>query len=299
MNRATDRKPRVAITVGDPAGIGPEVAGRAAADPSVLEVCEPVIYGPPEEAVFPPGVLSAQAGRAAHDAIVRAVSDARRGVVDAIATAPINKEAFRLAGLPWAGHTDLLAHLTGAGRVAMMFYSDALCVVLATVHMPLVEVPRALTRESLEATIALTAGELPWFGVSAPRIGVAGLNPHAGEHGLFGDEEGRVMTPAIAACRARGIDVSGPFPADSIFVRAVRGEFDVIVACYHDQGLIPVKLLAFGQAVNVTLGLPIVRTSVDHGTAFDIAGKGVADPGSMIAAVRLAARLAGQRRTGA
>jgi 4-hydroxythreonine-4-phosphate dehydrogenase len=137
---------------------------------------------------------------------------------------------------------------------------------------------------------------MPRFGVSAPRIGVAGLNPHAGEHGLFGDEEERVMAPAIAACRARGIDVSGPFPADTLFGRAVRGEFDVVVACYHDQGLIPVKLLAFGQAVNVTLGLPIVRTSVDHGTAFDIAGRGVADPRSMIAAVRLAARLAGQRR---
>jgi 4-hydroxythreonine-4-phosphate dehydrogenase len=190
----------------------------------------------------------------------------------------------------------LLAHLTGAERVAMMFHSDVLRVVLATLHIPLIEVPRALTRESLEGTIALTAGEMPRFGVSAPRIGVAGLNPHAGEHGLFGDEEERVMAPAIAACRARGIDVSGPFPADTLFGRAVRGEFDVVVACYHDQGLIPVKLLAFGQAVNVTLGLPIVRTSVDHGTAFDIAGRGVADPRSMIAAVRLAARLAGQRR---
>jgi 4-hydroxythreonine-4-phosphate dehydrogenase len=289
-------KPRVAITVGDPAGIGPEIARRAAADPSVLEVCEPVIYAPPGEPVFAPGVLSAEAGRAAYDAIVRATSDARRGAVDAIATAPINKEAFRLAGLPWAGHTDLLAHLTGAERVAMMFHSDVLRVVLATVHIPLVDVARALTRESLGGTIALTADELPRFGVSAPRIGVAGLNPHAGEHGLFGDEEERVMAPAIEACRARGIDVSGPFPADTIFGRAVRGEFDVVVACYHDQGLIPVKLLAFGRAVNVTLGLPIVRTSVDHGTAFDIAGRGVADPGSMIAAVQLAGRLAGQRR---
>src|SRR5580704_590840 len=215
MNRATDRKPRVAITVGDPAGIGPEVAGRAAADPSVLEVCEPVIYGPPEEAVFPPGVLSAQAGRAAHDAIVRAVLDAERGVVDAIATAPVNKEAFRLAGLPWAGHTDLIAHLTGAGHVAMMFHSDALRVVLATVHIALADVPRMLTRASLEATIALTARELPRFGEATPRIAVAGLNPHAGEHGLFGREEETVIAPAIASCReARGVEVSGPFPGD-------------------------------------------------------------------------------------
>ncbi|MBI3402981.1 MAG: 4-hydroxythreonine-4-phosphate dehydrogenase PdxA [Acidobacteria bacterium] len=291
MNPAP-RKPRIAITVGDPSGIGPEIAGRAAADPRVLAVCDPVIYAPPPAPAFAPGVLSGEAGRAAYDLIVRAVDDAQRGVVQAIATAPVNKEAFRLAGFPWRGHTDLLAHLTGARDVAMMFDSDVLRVVLATVHIALAEVPRALTAASLEATIALTARELPRFGVARPRIGVAGLNPHAGEHGLFGCEELTIMAPAIAACRSRGIDVAGPFPADTIFVRARRGEFDVVVACYHDQGLIPVKLIAFGQAVNVTLGLPIVRTSVDHGTAFDIAGKGVADPQSMIAAVLLAARLA-------
>jgi 4-hydroxythreonine-4-phosphate dehydrogenase len=287
-------KPRVAITMGDPAGIGPEVAARAAADPRVLDACEPRLYGP-EASRFPPGVLSAGAGRAAFDAIVRAVDDARRGDVDAMATAPVNKEAFRLAGLPWAGHTDLLAHLTGAREVAMLFYSDALRVVLATVHVPLADVPRVLTRESLEATIALTARELPRFGIERPRIAVAGLNPHAGEHGLFGREEETVIAPAIARACQRGIAVSGPFPADTLFVRARRGEFDVVVACYHDQGLIAVKLAAFGQAVNVTLGLPIVRTSVDHGTAFDIAGRGVADPESMIAAVLLAARLAPPR----
>jgi 4-hydroxythreonine-4-phosphate dehydrogenase len=285
-------KPRVAITAGDPAGIGPEVAARAAADARVLEVCEPVVYSPPAGVAFPPGVLSAAAGRAAYDLIVRAVADAQRGVVQAIATAPVNKEAFRLAGLDWSGHTDLLAHLTSSPHVAMMFHSDALRVVLATVHIPLADVPRALTQASLEATIDLTARELPRFGIASPRIAVAGLNPHAGEHGLFGDEEETAIRPAIGACRTRGIDVSGPFPGDTVFVRARRGDFDVVVACYHDQGLIPVKLVAFGQAVNVTLGLPIIRTSVDHGTAFDIAGKGVADPESMIAAVLLAARLA-------
>ena len=163
---------------------------------------------------------------------------------------------------------------------------------LVTVHIPLADVPAALTAERVQTTIALTAEHLPRLTKVPPRIAVAGLNPHAGEHGLFGAEEGRAIAPAIAACRARGIDVSGPFPADTVFVRATRGEFDVVVACYHDQGLIPVKLLGFGQAVNVTLGLPIVRTSVDHGTAFDIAGKGVADPESLIAAVKLAARLA-------
>ena len=285
-------KPRIAITVGDPGGIGPEVAAKASAEARVLAVCEPVVYGPPDGSVFPPGVLSADAGRAAYDIIVRAVRDARARTVDAIATAPVNKEAFRLAGLPWSGHTDLLQHLTGAPAVAMMFYSETLRVVLATVHIPLADVPRAVTAASLEATIDLAARELPRFGIAAPRIGVAGLNPHAGEHGLFGREEEIAIAPAIAACRARGIDVTGPFPADTIFIRARRGDFDVVVACYHDQGLIPVKLVAFGQAVNVTLGLPIVRTSVDHGTAFDIAGQGVADPESMIAAVLLAAKLA-------
>lgn len=288
-------KPRVAITSGDPSGIGPEVAAKAVADARVLGVCDPVVYGPPDNAFFTPGALSAEAGRAAYDIIVRAVEDARSGVVQAMATAPVNKEAFRLAGLPWSGHTDLLAHLTGSTQVAMMFYSEALRVVLATVHIALAEVPRALTREVMEAVITLTARELPRFGIARPRIAVAGLNPHAGEHGLFGIEEEVSITPAIDACRARGLDVSGPFPGDTVFVRARKGDFDVVIACYHDQGLIPVKLVAFGQAVNVTLGLPIVRTSVDHGTAFDIAGKGLADPESMVAAVLLAAKLAQPR----
>jgi len=285
-------KPRVAITVGDPSGIGPEIAARAARDRSVIEVCEPVVYEPSDMTTFRPGVLSGAAGRAAYDLIVRAVADARHGAVQAIATAPINKEAFRLAGLPWTGHTDLLAHLTHTDHVAMMFHSDVLCVVLATVHIPIADVPGALTQKSLEATIELTAREMPRFGVAAPRIAVAGLNPHAGEHGLFGKEDGQTIAPAIARCRDRRIDVSGPFPGDTVFLRASRGEFDVVIACYHDQGLIPVKLIAFDRAVNVTLGLPIVRTSVDHGTAFDIAGRGTADAGSMIAAVKLAARLA-------
>jgi 4-hydroxythreonine-4-phosphate dehydrogenase len=285
-------KPRIAITVGDPAGIGPEVAAKAAADPRVRACCEPIVYAPPDVGRYAPGALSGAAGRAAYDVIVRAVTDAMAHDVDAIATAPVNKEAFRLGGVPWAGHTDLLAHLTAAREVAMMFHSESLRVVLATIHIPLSEVPRALTASVMQRTITLTARELPKFDKVAPRIAVCGLNPHAGEHGLFGREEQDAIAPAIAACRAAGIDVAGPFPADTVFVRAQRGEFDAVIACYHDQGLIPVKLVAFGQAVNVTLGLPIVRTSVDHGTAFDIAGKGVADPESMIAAVVLAARLA-------
>jgi 4-hydroxythreonine-4-phosphate dehydrogenase len=288
-------KPRIAITAGDPAGIGPEIAARAAADSRVRAVCEPVIFGPPAGASFAPGVLSADAGRAAYDAICAAVREAHAGRVAAIATAPVNKLAFARAGLPWKGHTDLLAHLTGAQRVAMMFWSERLKVVLATVHVPLAEVPKLVTGELLAGIIDLTARELPRFGLSSPRLALAGLNPHAGEEGLLGEEDVRVLRPAVDAARDRGIDIGGPYPADTVFVRAARGEFDGVIACYHDQGLIPVKLLAFGESVNVTLGLPIVRTSVDHGTAFDIAGKGIADASSMIAATLLAARLAGPR----
>jgi 4-hydroxythreonine-4-phosphate dehydrogenase len=291
-------KPRIAITVGDPAGIGPEISVKAASHPDVRAVCEPILYGPTSESElerFAAGRVSAGAGRCAYDAIVRAVGDAQAGRVDAIATAPINKEAFAAAGLPWRGHTELLAHLTGASRFAMMFYAEELRVILATVHIPLAEVPRTLTRDLLESIVMLAAEQLPEFGLTRPKLAVAGLNPHAGEHGVIGTEDDEVIRPAIEACRARGVDVRGPFPADTIFLRAMKHEFDAVVACYHDQGLIPVKLAAFGRAVNVTLGLPIVRTSVDHGTAFDIARRGLADPSSLIEAVRLAARLAAER----
>lgn len=291
-------KPRIGITVGDPAGIGPEIARKATSDPSVLALCEPVIYGPHDEAAlrtFPTGRISAEAGRAAYDAIIRAVEDACARRIAALVTAPINKESFAAAGLPWRGHTDLLAHLTRAPRVAMMFYADTLRVVLATVHIPLAEVSAALTEARVEEVIALTAEELPRFGFPSPRLAVCGLNPHAGEHGVIGQEDEQVLRPAIERRRAAGVDVAGPFPADTIFLRAMKGEFDAVIACYHDQGLIPVKMAAFGRAVNVTLGLPVIRTSVDHGTAFDIAGRGVADPSSLIEAVKLAVRLASHR----
>jgi 4-hydroxythreonine-4-phosphate dehydrogenase len=284
-------KPRIAITSGDPAGIGPEIAQKAADDSRVRAACDPVIYAPPPRTHFVPGVLSAEAGRAAYETICAAVRDAIAGTVDGIATAPVNKLAFSRAGLPWKGHTDLLAELTHSPRVAMMFWSEPLKVVLATVHVPLADVSRLLTLELLGGIIDLTAQALPRFGIRRPRLALAGLNPHAGEEGLLGDEEARVLTPAVEAARSRGIAIDGPFPGDTIFARATRGEFDAVIACYHDQGLIPVKLLAFGRAVNVTLGLPIVRTSVDHGTAFDIAGKGIAEPSSMVEAVLLAARL--------
>jgi 4-phospho-D-threonate 3-dehydrogenase / 4-phospho-D-erythronate 3-dehydrogenase len=291
--------PRIALTLGDPAGVGPEIVAKAMVDPRVRAVCEPVPYGPSDLSRFQPGQLSGEAGLAAYEAITRAVADAQAGRVLAIATAPVNKEAFALAGLKWRGHTDLLAELTGARRVAMMFYSRPLRVILATVHVALSQVPQLLTREWLEALITLSSDELPRFGFPSPRLAIAGLNPHAGEHGVIGTEDDEVIRPAVEAGRRAGIDVRGPFPADTLFVRATRGEFDAVIACYHDQGLVPVKLVAFGQAVNVTLGLPIIRTSVDHGTAFDIAGTGTADPGSMVEAVLLAARLAGGGRRAA
>jgi 4-hydroxythreonine-4-phosphate dehydrogenase len=299
-------KPRIGITVGDPAGIGPEIARKTADDPRVREVCEPVLYGPPEGAHFTPGHLSAEAGLAAYDAICAAVRDAQAGTIAAIATAPINKLAFSKAGLPWKGHTDLLGHLTGSRRVAMMFWSEPLKVVLATVHVPLAAVPVTLTLDVMSETIDLTVRELPRFlgppkpgegsGIPRLRLAVAGLNPHAGEEGLLGAEERTVIRPAVEAARSRGVQITGPLPGDTVFLRAKQGEFDAVIACYHDQGLIPVKLLAFGHSVNVTLGLPIIRTSVDHGTAFDIAGKGVADPSSLIEATLLAGRLASGSR---
>lgn len=299
MADLTPGLPRVALTVGDPAGIGPEIARAAAASDAVRAVCTPVIFGPhtpAELAAFTPGRVAAAAGQSAYDTLVSAVRALERGEVDAITTGPVNKEAFAAAGLPWKGHTDLLGHLTSAPEVAMMFYSEPLRVVLATVHVALRDVPVLLTTSHLVSLIGLTHRSLPHFGYPSPRIAVAGLNPHAGEHGLMGTEDDAVIAPAVATCRAAGIDVVGPLPGDTVFLRAVRGEFDVVVATYHDQGLIPVKLLAFGSSVNVTLGLPLVRTSVDHGTAFDIAGKGLADASSMVSATTLAARLVLARR---
>ena len=328
-------RPLLAITMGDAAGIGAEVTAKALQDEWVYEKTRPFVVGSAaamnaaleligasgtakvahsvddvigehgnidvldlenlDYGAIEYGKLSASSGKASVEWILRAGELASSGAVQAIATAPINKTAWRLAGLPWRGHTDLLAHLTGASDVAMMFHTDRLRVVLATVHVPLAEVPALLTRQRVERTVELAAAELPRFGCRAPRLALAGVNPHAGEDGLMGHEEARVLRPAVEALRARGIAVEGPLPGDTVFVRALGGEFDAVVACYHDQGLIPVKLVAFGRAVNVTLGLPIVRTSVDHGTAYDIAGRGVADPSSMVEALRLAAQLAARR----
>jgi len=214
------------------------------------------------------------------------------GRIDALVTAPISKTSWHLAGAKWPGHTELLQRLTHAKRSVMMFHAPQLNVVLATIHVPLMTIEHDLTIGRVFDPIDLGHQACVAMGIENPRIAVCGLNPHAGEGGMFGDEERRLIEPAIAAAREVGVDAQGPFPGDTIFLDAVRGRYDLVVAMYHDQGLIPIKLLAFDKAVNVTLGLPILRTSPDHGTAFDIVGKNKADPGSMIEAIRLAARMA-------
>ncbi len=233
------------------------------------------------------------------DAIAAAGKPVEQGGIDALVTAPICKESWQLAGCRFPGHTELLQHRTRSKRVAMMFVAPQLNVVLATVHLPLMDVRNVLTIGAVFDPIDLGHETCLKLGVPKPRIAVCGLNPHASENGQFGDEEARLITPAIEAARAQGIDAHGPFPADTVFNHAVAGKYDLVVAMYHDQGLIPVKLLAFDEAVNVTLGLPIIRTSVDHGTAFDLVGKNKANPGSMKAAIRLAVDLANGAATDA
>jgi 4-hydroxythreonine-4-phosphate dehydrogenase len=238
------------------------------------------------------GQVSAEGGRAAAAAVLAAARDALAGRVGGLVTAPIHKESLRAAGHPWPGHTEMLAEAAGVSDVAMMFVGGGLRVALLTIHRPLRTVPDAVTPAEVARVVRLVHRELPRLGAARRRIAVCGVNPHAGEGGLFGREDGDVVRPAVEGLLREGLDVSGPLPADTAFVRAARGEFDAVVAAYHDQGLVPVKLLAFGRAVNVTLGLPFVRTSVDHGTAFDIAGTGTADPGSLVEAMKLAAALA-------
>lgn len=307
-------RPRLIVSAGDPAGIGPEITVRALADPEAARLGEIAVAGDPNQlrevaarfgvpapAIEPagdasdvrPGELSAAGGRAAVAAIERAVDLIQQGRYDAIVTAPINKEALRAAGFEWPGHTEMLAELAGARDVRMLLVSGALRVVHVTTHRSLRSAIDAATKDRILRTIELAAAAGQLLGAEAPRIAVAGLNPHAGEGGLFGDEEIREIAPAVEAARAAGIQASGPWPPDTVFWRASRGDFDVVVAMYHDQGHIPVKLAGFDAGVNVTLGLPFPRTSVDHGTAFDIAGKGVARWDSMIAALRVAAGMAG------
>jgi 4-hydroxythreonine-4-phosphate dehydrogenase len=316
---------KIAITMGDPSGIGPEVALKAicsikdsfiplvVGDPALLEEAAKLfdlplrlrVIGNPEEAKpdiinlidvgpsgsYKKGVPTAEGGRASIASIRKALELALKGSVDALVTAPISKEALRMAGGPWPGHTEMLAELTGTKDYAMMLLGGQLRVILVTIHRALKDVPSLITKESVSKTIKLAVQACSMLGIEAPRIGVAGLNPHAGEAGLFGDEEIRDIRPAIEDANAQGIPVTGPYPPDTLFHRAYKGEFDMLVCMYHDQGLIPLKLLAFEQGVNVTVGLPIIRTSPDHGTACDIAWKDKADPSSMIEAIRTAIRL--------
>lgn len=318
----------LAVTMGDPAGIGPEIVVRTLSDPSARRRC--VVVGDPlvmrhaatlvgtsgelrvidriedfaadndalhvlasstADSLSPPGVAAAAAGRAAFQAIIKAVELAKTRRVGGIVTAPINKEALALAGVPYPGHTELLADYGGAERVAMMLANDELRVVLVSVHCSLQEaIERAdLAAQTAAIRFAHQGGQM--LGITHPRVAVAGLNPHAGEAGLFGREEIEVIAPAVEAARREGIDASGPWPGDTVFMQARRGRFDVVVAQYHDQGLIPVKYLGLEHGVNITLGLPFVRTSPDHGTAFDIAGRGIADPTSLRTALTYAERL--------
>ena len=331
-----DYRPTIGITMGDPAGIGPEVIVKALSDPILRHRARYIIYGMNEMLAYaadlaefdvfwwrhqPNGRLrsyphdvvvvdydhysilghaikapSRIGGEASMRFCTDAIDAAKQGIVDAVVTAPIAKESWKLAGYSFPGHTELFAQRTGARRYAMMFAGGPLKVVLATVHVPLNSLWGRLNIGAVFQPIELIHEALVnWFDIPKPRIAVAGVNPHASENGQFGDEEERIIEPAITMAREQGIDVTGPYPPDTVFMSAANGKFDAVVAMYHDQGLIPVKLLAFDRAVNITIGLPIIRTSPDHGTAFDIVGRNRANPGSMRSAIELAIDMAVKR----
>ncbi|MCG3180311.1 MAG: D-threonate 4-phosphate dehydrogenase [Phycisphaerae bacterium] len=329
------RKPVVAITMGEPAGIGAEVTVKALADPDLRRLARFVVYGMNEQLTYaadlaeiepfwwrvPPGwpaetdrdvvvvdydeysILSTslrQPSKIGGEASMRFCEDAiaavQVGQADALVTGPISKESWKLADFPFPGHTELLAKRCRTRQYAMMFAGGPLRVALATIHEQLFEIRNKFTIGCVYNPIELLDAALrDWFDLPRRRIAVCGLNPHASENGQFGDEEARIISPAITMARENGIDVEGPFPADTLFWRAAQGQFDGVVAMYHDQGLIPIKLLAFDDSVNLTLGLGMVRTSVDHGTAFDIVGRNRANPGSMKAAIRMAVDIAARR----
>lgn len=327
------RRPLLGITMGDPAGIGPEIVLMALNDAAVYHRCRPLVYGDsgwlervsdilrigielnpvtaPTDGAFRPGCVdvvpvselsfeappwgkpTVQTGRAMVAYILRAVDAAGAGMVDAVVTCPINKKAMAVAGVDFPGHTELIAQRTGTPKVGMMLAGKKLRVVLVTIHVPFQKVSALLTARRINDTILLADRSLKErFGINRPRLAVAALNPHAGEGGMFGDEERESIAPAIEKARGAGVHVSGPHPPDTVFYQAANGRFDAVVCMYHDQGLIPFKLLHFKDGVNTTLGLPIIRTSVDHGTAYDIAGTGRADPGSLKAAIFMAAEQA-------
>jgi 4-hydroxythreonine-4-phosphate dehydrogenase len=320
---------KLAITMGDPGGIGPEIVVKAISSEEIRSMCAPVVIGdrPVMEEVlklldlsahvrllrspdgydpargfinlidlgelkdFKKGKATARGGRASAAYISAAVTLALGKNVDGIVTAPISKKALKMAGMNWPGHTEMLADLTETDEYAMMLTGGPLTVMLVTIHTALKNVPHLITRENVLRTIRLAKKACVMLGIENPRIAVAGLNPHAGESGIFGDEEVKEIIPAVEDARREGIPAVGPFPADTVFHKAYKGEIDIVVCMYHDQGLIPLKMVAFDKGVNVTVGLPFVRTSPDHGTAYDIAWKGKADPSSMIEAIKLASRL--------
>ena len=328
--------PRITITMGDPSGIGPEVILKTLLQGDIYQVCRPIVMGDinvlrmvskklgplsfhtietPSEVTGSPGLVdvisvsnlkrdsfipgrpTVPGGKAMVDYIIKAVDFNKDGQVSAMVTCPISKELMHKAGYRFDGHTELLANLTNTRDYGMMLANESLRVSLVTIHCALKEVPQRLNKGLILKTIRLTYRTLETdFAIKKPHVAVAGLNPHAGEAGLFGLEDKEIIQPAVDEAKTEGLLVDGPFPADTIFYHAINGKFDAVVAMYHDQGLIPVKLLHFSDSVNITLGLPIVRTSVDHGTAYDIAGKGVADPSSLIAAIRMAAKIASARR---
>jgi 4-hydroxythreonine-4-phosphate dehydrogenase len=327
--------PRIAITMGDPAGVGPEIIVNALPSEDISQVCRPIVLGdvgllrtvskgigplsfreiqsPVDEVgrlgtidVVPvsnlkssvtPGKPTKEGGKAMVDYILKAVELTTNGEVAAMVTCPINKELMNQVGYGFEGHTELIAHLTQTKDYTMMLAGEKLRVALATIHCPLRDVAKQINKEVIKKTITITCRALEKdFAIKKPRVAVAALNPHAGESGLFGSEDMEIIKPAVEEARDSGLSVEGPFPADTVFCHAVNGRFDAVVAMYHDQGLIPLKLLHFTDAVNLTLGLPIVRTSVDHGTAYDIAGRGIADPSSLIAAIKMAAKIAGARQ---
>ncbi|MDO8283064.1 MAG: 4-hydroxythreonine-4-phosphate dehydrogenase PdxA [Thermodesulfovibrionia bacterium] len=319
----------IAITLGDPGGIGPEIIVKAISGGEISQNCNPLVIGSAKiikEAVrltnssfevinisgpadsspskgkievidinsgeaFIKGFSSAEGGRAAVRSIKKAVELALKNEVSAIVTAPISKESLRMAGYKWPGHTELLAELTGVDDFAMMFVSEKLKIVLCTIHIPLRDVPDTINKDLVYRAIRHAVKAASILGIYKPVIGVAGLNPHAGESGLFGNEERDAIIPAIEDASADDMYVSGPYPPDVIFHKAYNGDFDIVVCMYHDQGLIPFKMLAFDTGINVTLGLPFIRTSPDHGTAFDIAWQNKANPSSMIEAIKLASKI--------
>ena len=318
-----ENRPTIALTTGDPAGIGPEIVLQAVADPQLAPLARWIVVGDAavlemaqwitgvrlqaelrdaralagiEEFSF--GRLDARCGVAAVEYVRIATEMCLRGEAEAMVTAPVNKEAVTLSGRPFSGHTEYIAELCGATESRMLLCSERLSTIHVTTHVPLRAACEAGTERILR-TIELGSDAMKSLGMNQPRIAVCGLNPHAGEHGLFGDEDQRIIVPAIEAARAKGIPCSGPHAPDTVFLQAVRGAYDLVVAMYHDQGHIPMKLIDFEETVNISLGIPIIRTSVDHGTAFDIAGTNRADARSMKQAMRVAARMASTRRRAA